>query len=182
MGSLIGHVVPGSFFGLFAIWWSYVVLKRYFECRLTRQPFRSEMISPAYGYSARGSLKAARSSPRVCPPGETALKLVSIFIGFLGEYFTALDDNGRFAEIHNGQHMTMFAFFSFHAFFELMYFYRFPGIPLRMDLVLAATAFAVEGVLFVWHLHGRSPLDVQVSTTKATRCIFHCLLGDEIRM
>jgi len=32
--------------------------------------------------------------------------------------------------------------------------------------MMAAVAFSAEGVLFAWHLHGRSMMDVQVSESK----------------
>lgn len=32
-----------------------------------------------------------------------------------------------------------------------------------MDLITGALAYAIEGLLFVWHLHGRDSLDVQVN-------------------
>ena len=31
MGSLIGHIVPGTFFGLFAMWWTFDFLRVYFR-------------------------------------------------------------------------------------------------------------------------------------------------------
>ena len=70
-------------------------------------------------------------------------------------------------QVHHGQHMTMFAFFWFASVFELMYFYGAPvppsALPPHLDLAAGALAFAVEGVLFLWHLDGRNKLDVQAS-------------------
>ena len=66
--------------------------------------------------------------------------------------------------------MTMFAFFWFASVFELMYFYGAPvppsALPPHLDLAAGALAFAVEGVLFLWHLDGRNKLDVQVGKLK----------------
>ena len=72
-------------------------------------------------------------------------------------------------QVHHGQHMTMFAFFWFASFFELMYFYKVPApsaVPAHLDLAAGALAFAVEGVLFLWHLDGRNKLDVQARLTE----------------
>ena len=88
--------------------------------------------------------------------------MVFITLGMSGEYFTALDEHGNFVTIHNAQHMTMFGFFLLPTIFELMYFYGVPGLPPLLDLVTGALAFAVEAFIFVWHLHGRDSLDVQV--------------------
>ena len=57
--------------------------------------------------------------------------------------------------------MTMFAFFWFATVFELMYFYNVPAMPPQLDLAAGALAFAVEGVLFLWHLDGRNKIDIQ---------------------
>ena len=57
--------------------------------------------------------------------------------------------------------MTMFAFFWFATVFELMYFYKVPAMPPQLDLAAGALAFAVEGVLFLWHLDGRNKIDIQ---------------------
>lgn len=98
------------------------------------------------------------------PPIEPALKLMAVIFGMVGEYATALDENGKFVAIHNGQHMTMFGFFAFNAIFELLYAYQVPGLPPDLDYLTGAIAFAIEGLLFIWHLHGRSHLDTQVHT------------------
>jgi hypothetical protein len=96
-------------------------------------------------------------------PVETVLKLTAIIVGMTGEFCTAVE-GGIFKEIHNGQHMTMFGFFLFHCLFELLYFYRTPFLPPGLDYFFASLAFGVEALLFAWHLHGRSPIDVQVHT------------------
>jgi hypothetical protein len=57
----------------------------------------------------------------------------------------------------------MFAFFWFSCVFELMYFYRVPSLPPQLDIAAGALAFGVEGILFLWHLQGRSHLDTQES-------------------
>ncbi len=182
MGSLIGHVVPGTFFALFAIWWAYEFLWKYFTCRLTGKRYTSNprfadprcrtvrrRRHPAWdtaaAATANGRKQPSKSRPGLlsyAPPLEITFKFVSIVIGILGEYFTGLDENWHFVKVHHGQHMTMFAFFWFASIFELMYFYRVPALPPHMDLVAGAIAFVVEGILFLWHLAGRDNLDIQV--------------------
>ena len=58
--------------------------------------------------------------------------------------------------------MTMFAFFAFNAIFELMYHFKVPALPPQLEYVTAIMAYGVEGLLFLWHLEGRPPMDVQV--------------------
>ena len=59
--------------------------------------------------------------------------------------------------------MTMFAFFALNAVFELMYHFRVPAMPPQLEYAAAVIAYAIEGLLFLWHLEGRPPMDVQVS-------------------
>lgn len=154
MGSLVGHVVPGTAFGALAIWWTINFFLRYFETLFRRGP----AVTPIRGrpvYSESGSN---------CPPWETLIRLVCVLAGMSGEYMTALDEQGNFVSIHNGQHMTMFGFFLFPVLFDLLYYYQVPGLPPDLDLASGALAFAVEGILFVWHLHGRNNIDIQVHT------------------
>ena len=63
------------------------------------------------------------------------------------------------------QHMTMFSFFFLNGLVDLLYHFRVPAMPKQLDYLSAVLAFAMEGVLFLWHLDGRSPLDVQVKYT-----------------
>ena len=58
--------------------------------------------------------------------------------------------------------MTMFAFFALNAIFELMYHFRVPAMPPQLEYAAAVIAYMVEGLLFLWHLDGRPPMDVQV--------------------
>jgi hypothetical protein len=58
--------------------------------------------------------------------------------------------------------MTMFAFFALNSIFELMYHFRVPAMPPQLEYAAAAIAYSVEGLLFLWHLEGRPPMDVQV--------------------
>jgi hypothetical protein len=56
----------------------------------------------------------------------------------------------------------MFAFFALNAIFELMYHFRVPAMPPQLEYAAAVIAYMVEGLLFLWHLDGRPPMDVQV--------------------
>ena len=80
MGSFIGHVVPGTFFGLFGLWWTWAVFHRYFMCQKVAL--------------ANGDRKNARWRNTIsfnsscCPkvPIEGILKIVAVIIGMLGEF------------------------------------------------------------------------------------------------
>ena len=164
MGSLLGHIVPGTAFALLAVWWTINMFLKHFEGLFRRRTARMH----------KGGCHATLDNPirhrptyrdhggSRCPPWETLVRLFAVLVGMGGEYVTALDSSGHFVVIHNGQHMTMFGFFLFPVVFDLMHYYRVPGLPPNLDLVSGALAFGVEGVLFAWHLHGRTHIDVQV--------------------
>lgn len=58
-------------------------------------------------------------------PLESVLKIILTGIGLAGEVITALDGNGRFVNIGNAQHITMFFFFGTTAVIEVLHHYRF---------------------------------------------------------
>ncbi|CAL8071710.1 unnamed protein product [Orchesella dallaii] len=147
MGSFLGHVVPGTFFFLFSLWWLYNVLYRYF-------------------YSKRFRPKSYRNTTTFpCPCNQNAaieaiLKIVSACFGILGEFCTGFD-NGKWTHWGNAQHITMFFFFGLNGVVDLCT-HRKWDMPPKLDYVTAALAYAVEGFLFYYHLHGRSHMDIMV--------------------
>jgi hypothetical protein len=86
MGTLGGHLLPGTFFALFAIWWSFVTSIRYIQSQL-KSPYKKNSL---IGY--RGSV----TMPCLClpcgklkrAPIESWVKLIFAFIGILGEAIT----------------------------------------------------------------------------------------------
>ena len=183
MGSLIGHVVPGSFFIIFAIWYSVYGFIQHFSPHF-RKPGSGRIRSPAP--PPRRSRKRASPNnnndsekslddldfpvpvliprPSRFPPWDVTIRTLFTLVGIAGEYVTALDENGHFKTLHNAQHMTMFSAFLLVSLAELLIHYKVPGLPAKLDVFAAFTAFAIEGVLFLWHLEGRNRLDVQVHT------------------
>jgi len=146
----MGHILPGSFFICFSLWWAFKVLDRYFLSRTKMgAPYRNTVWFPC-----------------ACAPGiplESFLKIFFVAVGATGEFVTAFTD-GRFANLGNAQHMTMFLFFGLGAVIEVALFYhhRFPFVLPDLDYVCSILAFIVEGLLFCFHLHGRGMLDVRV--------------------
>ena len=161
MGSLLGHIVPGLAFLAVSLWWTFEFLIKYHESRLLRRPAYFHYSHPGRIRQQQRSQQKHHQQYLCFPPWESMVKLVMISIGITGEFVTALDDQWHFKSLHNGQHMTMFAFFLLPVLAEMAYFYGLPGLPPKLDIVLAILAFLIEGLLFVWHLHGRTHLDVQ---------------------
>ena len=82
-------------------------------------------------------------------------------IGIIGETYTGFRD-GEFVNLMNGHHITMFSFFGLNAIVDILYSCKITFLPPDLDFITATLSFIVEGFLFAWHIHGRSPMDVQV--------------------
>jgi hypothetical protein len=91
---------------------------------------------------------------------ESLCKVIAVSIGIAGEFVTGFK-NGHWAYMGNAQHITMFFFFGLNGVVDLLQYKKW-DLPPKLDYISAALAFAVEGFLFYFHLHGRSHMDVQV--------------------
>ncbi|KAM7410455.1 hypothetical protein PAMA_001748 [Pampus argenteus] len=154
MGSFKGHALPGSFFMVAGLWWT----GKYSLWHATR---RNKNI---------GSTRlASRASQRRLEIIENSVILFFSFVGMLAEQFLA--DGPRlqlydFVEKHwedlmNWQHATMYLFFGLSGTVSLI-IHTTEAAPLALDRLMLAISFFNEGFLFLYHLHGRSMLDVHV--------------------
>ena len=64
-------------------------------------------------------------------------------------------------DMKNGQHITMYSGFMLGAAVEILMHFRV-DIPPKLEYICGAMGFALEGFLFVNHLHAREPLDVHI--------------------
>lgn len=154
MGSFKGHALPGSFFLVAAIWWT----GKHSLWHATR---RNKNI---------GSTRlSSRASQRRLEIIENSVILFFSFVGMLLEQFAA---NGpkfqlydpaekNWKDLMNWQHSTMYLFFGLSAIVSLI-IHTTEAAPLALDRLMLAVAFFNEGFLFLYHLHGRSMLDVTV--------------------
>ncbi|XP_076311395.1 transmembrane protein 45B-like [Tachypleus tridentatus] len=152
MGTFGGHILPGSFFILFAIWWTISLFVKYFRVLSQRGPARRYRGGASFPYPHLPNL-----------PVEGCVKVLFCAIGITGETVTAFDDQGRFATMVNVHHITMFFFFGVNGVVDILLFYKFP-VPPDSDYVSMVMALSVEALLFHFHLHGRSDMDVHVHT------------------
>ena len=90
------------------------------------------------------------------------MKVAFAAIGLTGEIITAFDD-GKFAHLGNGQHGTIFFFFGLSGVIDLLIHHNVP-LPKGIDYVMMTLAFVVEGLLFKFHLYGRTHMDVTLHT------------------
>lgn len=208
MGTLAGHLLPGSFFILFGLWWSYVTAIRFIQSRM-KSPYKKDSLNP---------YKTSVTMPCICcpctklrrAPVESYVKLIFATIGLLGEVITGVHRNYAVVDknvqattsmpmvhdhanghehIHrrdaerlyfwsfehaNMQHSTMYTAFIIGSIVEIMLYHRF-DLPARIEYILGAIGFLVEGFLFANHLHGKDPLDIQVHTF-LLNAIYGCVI------
>lgn len=168
MGSLQGHLLPGSMFLIISVWWfiGETLQKRqrdYFNRSRGRFRGSREAVQPVW-YSCPG----ARFSSL---PVEPIAKVVFMVLGVLAELFvshaaTLYDENGELIEYHvnNYTHAVMYGFFGLSGLVDLvMWFDLFP-LPPKFDYLVGSLAFWFEGFLFCFHLHGRDELNVRLHT------------------
>lgn len=154
MGSFKGHALPGSFFLVAGIWWTV-------KFSLWHATRRNKSL---------GSTRlASRASQRRLEIVESSIILFFSLVGMLAEQFAADGPKLQlydFAEknwkyLMNWQHATMYLFFGLSAAVSLI-IHTTEVAPLALDRLTLAIAFFNEGFLFLYHLHGRSMLDVHV--------------------
>ncbi|XP_019641382.1 PREDICTED: transmembrane protein 45B-like [Branchiostoma belcheri] len=156
MGNFPGHATPGSIFLFFAIWWTI----RY-----------SVMWASRMGGRKTSSAVCWKNAPLLCRflsrvPMEGLCKILFPLTGLLGEqmaaHWTLIDPvTGQFHMLGNWQHTTMYLFFALSGFFDVLIALKAP-VPSGIDHLSMSLAYAVEGVLFFYHLHGRADLDVRL--------------------
>jgi hypothetical protein len=220
MGTLGGHLLPGSFFIILGLWWSFITAIRYAQMKM-RTPHKKSGI---VGY------KTTVTMPFIIlpcvglrrAPVESYLKAFFAFVGLLGEVITGFHiyqvpkaefdlmkaattgSNSEGSHDHhehehrrreagpaspsipeiyvtkwyfeyvNAQHITMYSAFILGAVVEIMRYHRV-DLPKKLEHVLGALAFGVEGFLFAFHLHSRHPLDIHVHVL-LVYAIYGCVL------
>ena len=91
--------------------------------------------------------------------------------GIVGELAPAnhrrlLGENGEFVidNLNDYGHVTMYAFFAFSGVVDLVMWYKLLPLPAGSNYLALSLAFLVEGMLFYFHLNGRSELDIRMHT------------------
>ena len=159
MGSLGGHLVPGSIFIIIGVWWLYAAWLRYFICRQRRRPF---FVSVSFPLQCCG--------PRVAKlPIEAFFVLFGTTLGILIELIAGFnrvtDSTTGHASFYEGannlQHFAMYLMFFLVGIIELLLHYNFP-LPKHFDIAAGCIAFSREPLLFYFHGHARDPVEIQI--------------------
>ena len=169
MGSLQGHLLPGSMFMVISAWWFIGETlqkgghRRYYDRSRGRFRGSRAAVQPVW-YSCPGARLSAI-------PVEPILKVVFAVLGVLAELFagrqeTLYDKDGELIAQHldNYTHAVMYGFFGLSGVVDLvMWFDLFP-LPPKFDYLIVSLALSFEGLLFCFHLHGRDELNVRLHT------------------
>ncbi|ESN97327.1 hypothetical protein HELRODRAFT_124437, partial [Helobdella robusta] len=154
MGTFGGHALPGSFFILFSLWWTVQTFRRYYKSLKNGcTPYRSTVAF------APDCLPCKKCNNVMI---EGILKVVFTSLGLVLEAKSGFK-NGHFTYSDNGQHATMYFFFGLSGVVDTLMHHGF-SMPENTDYAVGCLSFVAEDVLFTFHLHGRTELDVAVHT------------------
>jgi len=159
MGSLPGHLVPGTIFIIIGLWWMYSSWLRYFICRQRRRP-----------YYVTGSFPLHCCGPRVAKLpveaffvifGTTVGILIELIAGFNRTFDPQTKRMTFYEGANNLQHFGMYFMFFLAGIIELLLHYNFP-LPKYLSMVVGCLAFSAEALLFYFHGHARDPVEIQI--------------------
>ncbi|XP_040571257.1 transmembrane protein 45B isoform X2 [Lepeophtheirus salmonis] len=164
MGTLLGHVLPGTFFFIFGCIGLFDGFKRYFHAAIRGKNGYSSRTCTKYRYRDR------KTNMYKNIPLESWIKLFASLIGIAGEIVTGLSPEGELGA-HNSQHCVMYCLFGVQSIVEIIVLMAGESknsakmvLPPDLDYIFGAVAFGGESLLFYWHLHGRNQLDIYVHT------------------
>ena len=172
MGSYPGHVLPGSFFIIFGLWWWFniIAIIAKAQSRYLRQRFFTRRTNCGFEIDVESLIEFESATwcklPVLCLkrlPVEPGLKVIAATVGIIAELtkgeWSLLNNAGHFSHLNNFSHATMFSIFLLSAVVEILRFYNILFLPAATDHVLASLSFFLVGELFYFHIEGRSELD-----------------------
>ena len=145
-----GHALPGSFFILFGLWSTVNQFRSYHWCRTTRgRPYQNSATFK--GFCLCGRLSSFEI--------EGFLKIVVTTIGLVTEIILL---PGGPMRINIYQHITMYSSFGLNGVIDVLQHHQLT--PKYFSYISAALALMVEGLIFKFHIHGRTELDAGLHT------------------
>lgn len=159
MATFGGHALPGFLFFFFGI---------YQAIRFSLRNFKKSNIN-----NNNGSVRGCCCKPTVCNMTlvEGFLKIFFVTVGILIELFYPgspvghlYDNDGMFYKPMNWQHSTMYLFFGMYGVADVASVLGQGVVPEGIERFFGGVALYVEGLLFYFHLNGRSIIDTRVHT------------------
>lgn len=177
MGTWIGHIAPGKmhsseerfsrislgvFFVIFAFWWHVNNCLRYLRTlndesneKLTRKKLQFQ------GSTTYACFCLPWQRCRLLPI-ESILKVLITSIHFSIELITGYNSKPRpHLGDENAHHTAMLFGFFLGSWVEILVHYKVP-LPHRINQAMGFLAFAMEGLMMVFHLHARSMIDAHI--------------------
>ncbi|XP_012710751.2 transmembrane protein 45B [Fundulus heteroclitus] len=154
MANFGGHAIPGTFFLLYGFWLTVKhVLQHYWR---TSQPKGRQVMPPFF---------------KRMEYAEGGVKIFASFVGIMVEQFVVDGPHARlydrentsWVKLMNWQHSTMYLFFGISG-MALIASTAVRAVPLGVDRLALSFALFIEGFLFMYHVHGRQPLDAHIHT------------------
>ncbi|XP_001187085.3 transmembrane protein 45B-like [Strongylocentrotus purpuratus] len=164
MGSFGGHAVPGGFFIIVAIWWiiqyaySIVVLD---NCR---QRPRSRVMYCLHRAPLEAGLIVF-----------AGIAGIGVEMAYSEPVLVLVDKDGLWQNDVEWGHCSMYLYFGLYGFVKILGSTCVPSAA-KFEHALGALAYAVEGFLFYYHTHGRSPLEIHLHSMLVF-AIFVCFLA-----
>jgi hypothetical protein len=154
MGSFIGHVIPGSFFIVFALWWMIDTLNCYFRPKHNRKQFESRLMQ--YTTCCQGRRQVSLMAWTI---------VITTSLGIIVEMILSPLRAKSTPSGGNIQHATMYFFFCLVG-LQALILDHCPALPQRRQLeyMSVALALAIEALLFKFHLDGRTKVDIVMHT------------------
>ncbi|CAF1098595.1 unnamed protein product [Adineta ricciae] len=161
MGTWIGHIAPGVFFVIFALWWHVNNCLRYFRSLVNEHDEKSRAPMKFSGSTTYPCFCLSGKRARHLPI-ESIMKILITSIHFSIEIITGYNSEPRpHLGDENAHHTAMLFGFFLGSWVEVLVHYKVP-LPKRITQVMGFLAFGIEGLMMVFHLHARSMIDAHI--------------------
>jgi hypothetical protein len=154
-------LIVGVFFIVFALWWHINNCIRYLKSFAIETDDKTKQQNEFRG-STTYSCSCLFGKIFHQIPVESILKILITSIHFSIEIITGYNSEPRpHLGDENAHHTAMLFGFFLGAFIEILVHYKVP-LPKRITHVMGFLAFAIEGLMMVFHLHARSMVDAHI--------------------
>ena len=156
------HFRLGVFFVVFSLWWHVNNCIRYLRSLSSEKSDRDKREQPQFHGSTTYPCLCLPNGRLRQLPIESILKVLITLIHFTIEILTGYRTEPQLYIIdENAHHTAMLYGFFLGAWVEILVHYQVP-LPKRSPQVMGFLAFAIEGLMMVFHLHARTMLDAHI--------------------
>ncbi|KAL1482880.1 hypothetical protein MTO96_013386 [Rhipicephalus appendiculatus] len=146
MNNFVGHAVTGTFLFVFGTWWTFAAWLSYVRSRKNKQRYLCRCSYAVPGVNRKFSI-------------EGMVKIISASVCIVAD-FSRIFRHDRSLNAESIQHHSIYAFFLLSGVVDVMYNVGFP-FPPHADYAALLLAIASEGLMFHFHLQGKTLLNAQ---------------------